>query len=397
MFNYEQAFTDAVEQVKLEKRYRTFTQLRYIAGKAPRAYAPELQKEITVWCSNDYLGMSQHPVVVEACINTVKAIGVGAGGTRNISGTHEPIANLERELASLHRKESALVFTSGYIANQASLSTLAKIIPNCIIFSDADNHASIIHGIRESRLQKHVFRHNDMDHLEILLRQYDLTVPKIIVFESVYSMTGSTVPLVRIRQLAQKYNALTYIDEVHSVGMYGKEGAGIVSLLDEQVDIIQGTLAKAYGVIGGYIAGTKNVVDAIRSLASGFIFTTALPPSIAAAALASVRYLRKSEVERQKLHHNARLLKEGLRKIQAPLLENETHIVPLLIGNPEKAREMQHLLLNKYSIYVQAINYPTVPRGRERLRITPSPMHTEQMITDLIKAIDSCYKDIQKH
>ncbi len=391
MFNYDEAFAAAIEQVKLEKRYRIFTKLKYVTGKAPIAYASNIQKEITVWCSNDYLGMSQNPLVIEACIDAVRSMGVGAGGTRNISGTHEPISQLEEELASLHNKEAALVFTSGYVANQASLGTIAKIIPDCVVFSDEDNHASIIHGIRESRLNKHIFRHNDMEHLEELLMKYDYATPKLIVSESIYSMTGSTVPMARLRQLAEEHNALTYVDEVHSVGMYGEGGSGIASLLDENIDIIQGTLAKAYGVIGGYIAASKHIVDAIRSLASSFIFTTSLPPSIAAAALASVRYLRQSNIERQKLHANVKLVKDGLRRIGAPLVENDTHIVPLLICDPEKARNIQQSLLYDHSIYVQAINYPTVPKGRERLRITPTPMHTKEMIEALIEAVDKCY------
>ncbi len=391
MFEYYQEFTNAVNKVKEEKRYRVFTELQYTLGEAPIAYVPALKKEVIVWCSNDYLGMSKNKDVIQSCLKAVKKMGVGAGGTRNISGTHQPMVLLEEEIALLHHKESALVFTSGYVANQASLSAIGKILHKGVIFSDSDNHASIIHGIRESGLKKHIFRHNDMNHLEELLSQYSIDIPKIIIFESVYSMTGSMVPLADLCNLAKRYNAFTYIDEVHSVGMYGQKGAGITSLLNQEVDIIQGTLAKAYGVIGGYIAGAKQVVDAIRSLASGFIFTTALPPSIAAAALTSVIHLKKSDTERQKLHENVNLVKNGFRKVGIPFLENNTHIIPIILYDSEKTQKMQKMLLNDYSIYVQAINYPTVPRGRERLRITPTPNHSLSMIEDLIESVSKCY------
>lgn len=396
MSSYVQIFREAVEKVKVEDRYRVFFELEHICGAFPVVYSPKLQRNVTVWCSNDYLGMSKHPVVVEAMVDAAKSAGAGAGGTRNISGTHSYIVELEEEIASLHRKEAALVFTSGYIANQSTLSVLAKIMPDCVIFSDSDNHASIIHGIKESRLQKHVFKHNDTGDLERLLALYPKERHKIIVFESVYSMSGSVSPLSTICDLAEKYNAMTYIDEVHSVGLYGEQGAGFCAELGlaDRVDIIQGTLAKAFGVIGGYISGKFDMIDAIRSYAPGFIFTTTLPPSVAAAALASIRYLRRDEHERNEHKSTIRSVKEALNSYGIPCILNDRHIIPVIVGNPAAAKSISIDLFDDYGIYVQHINFPTVPRGTERLRITPSQLHNENMICALGEKLN---KVLRKH
>jgi len=379
---YSEVFSKAVECLRNEGRYRVFNHLQYLPDQAPKAYHSHLQKEIVVWCSNDYLGMSHHPVVIEAAIAATKAMGVGAGGTRNISGSNQPLLELEQELASLHRKERALVFTSGYVANQATLSTISKILPDLVIFSDEANHASMIHGIVDGRAEKHVFRHNDVKHLEELLKQQPLERLKLIVFESVYSMIGDISPVRCIIDLAKKYNALTYIDEVHSVGIYGEGGAGIAESLGcmEEIDIIQGTLAKAYGAMGGYIAGDNVIIDAIRSYAPGFIFTTALPPGVTSGALASIKHLRKSDKERLELKQKVVYLREQLAKRGINCLDNPTHILPLIIGDPFKAKQASERLLQEFGIYVQHINFPTVPRGKERLRITLSPLHSYEMI-----------------
>ncbi|MDJ1304690.1 MAG: 5-aminolevulinate synthase [Candidatus Midichloria sp.] len=377
-----------------EGRYRVFTEIEYKVGQAPYAYSKKLDKQIIVFCSNDYLGMSQHPVVIDTTIEVTKKCGVGAGGTRNISGTSLYIVELEAELANLHDKEAGLVFTSGYVANQATLTTLAKIMPDCVIFSDELNHASIIQGIRESRLEKQIFLHNDLNHLESLLSQYPLEKPKLIVFESAYSMLGDVTPIGAVCDLAKKYQALTYIDEVHSVGLYGKGGAGMAEKLGvmDKIDIIQGTLAKAYGVIGGYITAKSVIVDAIRSLASGFIFTTALPPSIAAAATASIRYLRSNEEVRNKHQEAVKKVKNGFKNIGVNFLDYGTHIIPVMVNDLFLVRKIAEDLLNDHGIYVQHINFPTVPRGKERLRVTPSPLHTDQMIARLISGFDSVFK-----
>lgn len=384
---YLNAFSAALEKLHTEGRYRVFNNIEYLPDQTPKAYHAGLNKEIVVWCSNDYLGMSHNHDVINAAKETIDRMGVGAGGTRNISGSNTPIMNLEKELASLHRKEKGLVFTSGYVANHTTLSTLSKILPNLVILSDSSNHASMIHGILDGKLEKLIFRHNDIEHLEDLLKSQPIDRMKLIAFEAVYSMSGDIAPIKDIVRLAKKYNALTYIDEVHSVGIYGLEGAGMAAELEcmDDIDIIQGTLAKAYGVIGGYISGKNVIVDAIRSYAPGFIFTTALPPGIAAAALASVQYLRRSDDERLKLRDNIMLLKDGLLS-NGINCSTDTHILPIVIGDPFKCKLISERLINEFGIYVQHINFPTVPKGRERLRVTPSPLHTKEMIDDFIIA-----------
>ncbi len=389
MNSYNGFFKKAIDSVKQEGRYREFTDLSRYAGNFPIAKNHANGQDVVVWCINDYLCMGQHPKVVCAAIDTIKTMGVGAGGTRNIGGTSHPLVLLEREIASLHEKESSLIFTSGYVANDTSLATLGKIIPNLVFFSDEKNHASIIEGIRHSRCTKHVFRHNDMEHLRELLESVDINLPKIIVFESVYSMEGDVAEIAQIYKLAKEFNALTYIDEVHSVGLYGKNGAGIAQSLGymDKIDIIQGTLAKAYGVIGGYIAGDSLIIDAIRSFASGFIFTTALPPSMAAAALASIKHLKESDAEREKHVAVVKKLKEKLSLANINYLSSESHIVSVMINDQYLAKKASGLLLEDHNIYVQHINYPTVPKGMERLRITPTPMHSDEMIDDFVSSL----------
>ena len=391
---YNDLFVNAVEQVKSENRYRVFSELEYL-GKGPVAYHKSLSKEITVWCSNDYLGMSVHNDVIQSCVDATTKMGVGVGGTRNISGTNSIMTELERELANLHQKEKGLVFTSGYIANQATLSTLSKIIPGIIMFSDSDNHASIIHGIRDSRSEKQIFRHNDISHLEELLQSYPVDTPKIIIFESVYSMSGDIAPIKEICALAKKYNALTYVDEVHSVGLYGQQGAGIAQVqgVMDQVDIIQGTLAKSFGVIGGYITASEAMVDSIRSYAAGFIFTTALPAGVTAAALASVRHIRHSNLERQKQRENVEIIKSGLTNLGIEYYKNEAHIIPIVIGDPVLVQTISERLLKECGVYVQHINFPTVQKNTERLRITPTPLHTADMISHLINSLDYMFSE----
>lgn len=391
MIDYRSLFAAAVDSIKLEGRYRTFTDLEYIDPKLPIAWSNRFNREVTVWCSNDYLGMSRSPVVVEAMVEAARKYGVGAGGTRNISGTNLPITLLEKELADLHGKQAALVFTSGYVSNQATLSTLTKIIPNIVMFSDELNHSSMIHGVLDSRAEKRVFRHSDVAHLEELLQLYPLEQPKIILFESVYSMTGDIAPIKEYIYLAKKYNALTYIDEVHSVGLYGQRGGGITELfgLADQIDIIQGTLAKAYGVIGGYISGSHEIVDAIRSAAPGFIFTTALPPGVSNAALASVRHLKASNKERIDHQNKVSMVKTRLRNLGIHFIDNSTHIIPVMIGDPFIAQQISERLLAEDGIYIQHINFPTVPKGKERLRITPTPLHSEEMIDKLVNCLSN--------
>lgn len=393
MIDYEALFDDAVRQVKAEGRYRVFTDLERKVGQFPLAHSHRTGTDVVVWCANDYLGMGQHPVVRSAMIDAIETMGAGAGGTRNISGTHHKIVQLEETLAQLHGKEAALVFTSGYVANESALSALGAVLNDCVIFSDAQNHASMIHGIKQSGAEKKVFRHNDIDHLAKLLAATDAKRPKIIAFESVYSMDGDIGPIREICALARQYNAITYLDEVHAVGMYGATGAGIAQregLMDE-VDIIQGTLAKAYGVIGGYITGHANVIDMVRSYAPGFIFTTALPPSIAAAANASVRYLMESGSEREAHQAAALKLKSMLTKAGIPVLPNPSHIVPVMVGDPVLCKQASDILLEEYGMYVQPINYPTVRKGTERLRFTPTPFHNEAMMLNLRDALVDVY------
>jgi 5-aminolevulinate synthase len=333
--------------------------------------------------------MGQHPKVIAAMSEAIGRLGAGAGGTRNISGTHRAIVTLEETLAQLHQKEAALVMTSGYIANEATLGTLCGMLKNCIVYSDAFNHASMIHGIRASKAEKHVFRHNDIEHLESLLKQADPSRPKVIAFESVYSMDGDIGPIRAFCDLADKYNAITYLDEVHAVGMYGAHGAGIAERdgVMDRVTIIQGTLGKAYGVMGGYVTGSRAFIDMIRSYAPGFIFTTALPPALAAGAAASIRHLMESNEERERQQYNVAVLKEMLDKAGLPVMPTQSHILPVLVGDPVQCKQASDMLLNQFDIYVQPINYPTVPRGTERLRLTPGPTHTYSMMIELVRAL----------
>lgn len=390
MINYNQYFEEAVNRVKDEGRYRVFTDLARKVGDFPKAKNFNNNgEEVTIWCSNDYLGMGQHPKVISAIEHAAKTMGAGAGGTRNIAGNNHAVVLLEESLSDLHNKEKALAFVCGYIANQATLSTLATVLPNAITFSDECNHASMIEGIKSGRGDKFIFRHNDVNHLEKLLKDTDPNRPKIIAFESVYSMDGDIAPIERICDLADKYNAITYLDEVHAVGMYGYKGGGIAQKLgiEERVTIIQGTLAKAYGSMGGYIASDEILVDAIRSYAPGFIFTTALPPSLAAGATASVEHLKESQIERKQHQIRADQLKSMLTQCNIPIIRTNTHIVPVMICDPDLCRQASEILLDEFKIFVQHINYPTVPKGTERLRITPSPLHDDAMMEKLADAL----------
>ncbi len=390
--NYDQVFDSAIERLHTEGRYRVFIDILRNKGAYPnaRCFAGHNgPKPITVWCSNDYLAMGQHPKVIGAMEEALHDVGAGSGGTRNIGGNTHYHVDLEAELADLHGKDSALLFTSGYVSNDATLSTLAKILPGCVIFSDELNHASMIAGIRNSGAEKKVFRHNDVEHLEELLAETDPAVPKLVAFESVYSMDGDVAPIHAICDLAEKYNALTYIDEVHAVGMYGARGGGI-SERDEaahRIDIIEGTLGKAFGVMGGYIASDARVIDVIRSYAPGFIFTTSLSPVLAAGVLAAVRHLKASSVEREGQQAAAAFLKQAFADAGLPVMPSTTHIVPLMVGDPVRAKKVSDILLAEYGVYVQPINYPTVPRGTERLRFTPGPAHTEAMMRELTGAL----------
>ncbi|HRW29601.1 MAG TPA: 5-aminolevulinate synthase, partial [Emcibacteraceae bacterium] len=370
--NYDQIFSSALSDIKEEGRYRVFMDIERKKGEFPKAtwHTENGEKEIVVWCSNDYLGMGQHPDVIKAMKDAIDKVGTGSGGTRNISGTHHYHVMLEEELADLHNKEAGLLFTSGYISNETSISTIAKLLPGCIIYSDELNHASMISGVLNGKCQKRIFKHNSVEHLEDLIKADDPTLPKIILFESVYSMDGDFAPIEEFCDLADKYNAMTYMDEVHAVGMYGPRGGGVAEQrgLMDRVDIIEGTLGKAFGLMGGYIAASKNIVDCVRSFASGFIFTTSLPPALTAGALASVRHLKKSNVERKIHQERAARLKEKLREANLPVMPSDSHIVPVLVGNPVICKKASDILLDEFGIYVQPINFPTVPRGTERLR-----------------------------
>ena len=389
--DYDRIFRSAIERLHDEGRYRVFIDILRTKGQFPnaRCFGGNGPKPITVWCSNDYLCMGQHPAVIEAMETALHEVGAGSGGTRNISGNTHYHTELEAELAELHGKDGALLFTSGYVSNEAALSTLGKLLPGCVIFSDSLNHASMIAGIKNSGCEKRVFRHNDLEHLEELLAAEDPGAPKLIAFESVYSMDGDIAPIGAICDLADKYSALTYLDEVHAVGMYGERGGGISERdgVAGRVTLIEGTLGKAFGVMGGYIATSSDIVDCIRSYAPGFIFTTSLSPVLVAGALASVRHLKVSNEEREAQQQAAAMLKARFTAAGLPLMPSVTHIVPLLVGCPVKAKRVSDILLAEYGLYVQPINFPTVPRGTERLRFTPGPHHSAEMMDELVGAL----------
>jgi 5-aminolevulinate synthase len=390
LMNYEAFFTSALTRLREERRYRVFADLERLAGRFPRAiwHSPNGPRDVIVWCSNDYLGMGQHPKVIGAMVETATRMGAGAGGTRNIAGTNHPLVELERELADLHRKQAALVFTSGYVSNETGIATIAKLIPNCLILSDAFNHNSMIEGIRRSGCEKIIFRHNDLAQLEELLRSAG-DRPKLVAFESIYSMDGDIAPIGKICDLAKRYGAMTYLDEVHAVGMYGPRGGGVAERdgIMADVDVIEGTLGKAFGCVGGYIAANAALIDAVRSYAPGFIFTTALPPAVCAAATAAIRHLKTSHWERDRQQERAARTKAVLTAAGLPLMPTSTHIVPVAVGDPEKCKAASDLLLTEHGIYIQPINYPTVSKGTERLRITPTPYHEDALIDTLAEAL----------
>ena len=393
--DFEAFFASELDTVRADGRYRVFTDIKRHRGQFPHAtrFIEEDTQAVTVWCSNDYLGMGQHPAVLEAMHNCLDECGAGAGGTRNISGTNHYHVLLERELADLHGKESALLFTSGYVSNWAGLGTLAGKIPGCVVFSDALNHASMIEGIRYSRAPYKIFRHNDVAHLDELLSQYGPEVPKLVAFESVYSMDGDIAPIAEILDVCEKHGAMSYIDEVHAVGLYGPRGGGIAERegLMDRITVIEGTLGKAFGVMGGYIAASANLIDFVRSFASGFIFSTALPPAVAAGAAASIRHLKQSSVEREMQQERVAQVRRKLDLMGIPHLDNPSHIIPVMVGDAKKCKMISDWLMDNHGIYVQPINYPTVPVGTERLRVTPSPVHTDGDIDRLIKALSEIW------
>src|SRR3990167_6079718 len=393
--DYPSFFKQKLQDIKTEGRYRIFADLERCAKDFPYAYYYNDGKprRVVVWCANDYLAMGQHEKVLKAMTQAIERVGAGAGGTRNISGTNHYHVLLERELADLHDKDDALVFSSGYVSNEASISALAAHLPDCIVFSDAYNHASIIQGVRNSRAHKEIFRHNDPRHLRELLCSYPKDRAKIIIFESVYSMDGDIAPIEAFCDLSEEFNALTFIDEVHAVGMYGHKGGGIAQRerQSHRLSIIEGTLGKAYGVVGGYIASSTALVDFVRSFAPGFIFTTSMPPAVAAGALASIQHLKVSQIERQRHQENVLKVKKRLLQAGIPFMNTTSHIIPIMVGNAHHCKAASDRLLKEHNIYVQPINYQTVPRGTERLRITPSPVHTDQMIDDLVDALKSVW------
>ena len=399
--DYVRRFEEAINRLKTEQRYRIFANLERDAARFPMAlWRPDGEedrpREVTVWCSNDYLGMGGHPDVIEASMRAARAYGAGAGGTRNISGTHNPIVQLEAELADLHGKPASLVFTSGWISNLAGISTIASLLPNCLILSDTLNHNSMIEGVRRSGCEKKVWRHNDVAHLEELLAAEPVERAKLVVFESLYSMDGDIAPIAAIVELAERYGALTYIDEVHAVGLYGARGGGLSERegLAHRIDVIEGTLAKGFGSLGGYIAASAAVVDAVRSYAPQFIFTSTLPPSVAASAAAAIRHLKRSGAEREHHQRMAKLTKHALRAAGLPVMDNPSHIVPLFVGDAEKCKAASKLLLERHAIYIQPINYPTVAKGTERLRITPTPAHSEAQVADLVESLVDVWKTL---
>jgi 5-aminolevulinate synthase len=399
--NYQERFEAAIARLKAEERYRIFANLERDAKRFPIAlWRPpgeeDRPREVTVWCSNDYLGMGVHPDVIAASVRAAEAHGAGAGGTRNISGTHHPIVSLEAELADLHGKPAALAFTSGWISNLAAISTIASLLPDCLILSDALNHNSMIEGVRRAGCEKKVWRHNDVAHLEELLAAEPLDRAKLVVFESLYSMDGDIAPIADILDVAEKYNAMTYIDEVHAVGLYGPRGGGVSERegLAHRIDVIEGTLAKGFGSLGGYIAASEAIVDAVRSYAPQFIFTSTLPPSVAASAAAAVSHLKRSNAERERHQHMAQLVKHALRAAGIPVMDNPSHIVPVRVGDAERCRAASALLLERHAIYIQPINYPTVAKGTERLRITPTPAHDEAQVAGLVEALVDVWKTL---
>jgi 5-aminolevulinate synthase len=394
-FDHEAFFGSELDALREEGRYRVFAELERRVGHFPKAlrHAEGKIENVTIWCSNDYLGMGQNPKVIAAMKQALETYGAGAGGTRNISGTSHAHVMLEQELADLHGKEAALLFTSGYVSNWAALSALAGGIPNCVVLSDAGNHASMIEGIRHSRAERRIFKHNDIHDLERHLKDIPADRPKLIAFESVYSMDGDIGHIKQICDLANKYGAMTYLDEVHAVGLYGPRGGGIAERegLMDRLTVIEGTLGKAYGVVGGYIAASKQLCDYVRSFASGFIFTTALPPATAAGATVAVQHLKQSDFERQRQRRAVTKVRNALKAIGIPMIDNQSHIVPVMVGNPVKCKWISDTLMDQYGIYIQPINYPTVPKGTERLRITPSPFHSDEDIAALVHALSDLW------